>query len=218
MGDQAFIAWRRILEVEMPGHTRLVDLHRGMVERGRVSRTQLPGPDEPPFRNRDRNDEVPVNVISAAVEDECAIHTQHQVRRAQLPFFIQRRHWRHRGGIPWWRAPSYPVLNEIDLELGQPSRIHEVAMAGFRPPRRHVPAPGHRRDPFSSTLHVLVGEEAEWGQSLGMMTGDAMLEDDRRDVVCERDGTRLSHRRAWPAEVEGNERQRGDSGGDENAP
>ena len=45
MGDQAFVAWRGILLVQVSRHARRIDLHRRVVNHSQIARTKFPGLD-----------------------------------------------------------------------------------------------------------------------------------------------------------------------------
>src|SRR6185436_3858141 len=64
----------------------------------------------------------------------------------------------------------------------------ELAVAGLRGPRGHVSAGRHPRDVAGAATDVRIREQAERPRLSGPVAGSAILEDDRRDVLVERDG------------------------------
>ena len=93
-----------------------------------------------------------------------------------------------------------------DLLVGEAALAGEVAEPGFRLPRRHVAARGHRGDLRRALTNVAVGEEAERRGAVRPMARRALAVEDRRDVVRERD-RRLDRRRAGPLRAQSGRRQ-----------
>ena len=101
MGDQAFVAWRGILLVQVSRHARRIDLHRRVVNDPEIARTKLPGLDVALCGNRDRQDEMTIHVVAAGAQ-RVGRHRQDEVGRAKPPRPARQR---RRRGRRWTSCP-----------------------------------------------------------------------------------------------------------------
>ena len=146
---------------------------------------ELQSPDVPRRRNRDRHHEAAKHIGTVALEQVGRRHRDDEVRRPELPFRRPRRRRRQVFRIALARALLDPALDHVDLPIAQSSRAGELAVAGLRLPRRHVTAPGHRRDLLRTPADIVVGQQVERSASSRPVTTRASREHDRGDVSIE---------------------------------
>ena len=189
VGDQAFVTGFRIVLVEVPRCAGRIELHRRVMHDPRIAGSQLPRFDEPPRRDRHRNDEMAIDVVAAGAKRVGSGHGDDDVRRAEVPGAGRDGSGRHGAGVAFRHAAGDPPLNQRDLLVAQ-------SLASPRTGRNLVPASRaacigswSRRDLLGVGAGVRIAQQTERRRSARPMARRAMLEDDRRDVFGESHGS-----------------------------
>ena len=173
--------------IQLPRPSRAIDANIGVMDHATVAGMKFECPHVPAFANRSRNDEVAEGISPTGRQRIRVRKADDEVRFAEPP--SRRDDWRRRQirRVALNGAPIDPLLNETDLVRVEATRAEEfVAVPGFRLPRRHAASVCRPCDRHSPGSDVPVGEEAERGNLSGPMTGGAVFEHDRRDVLRER--------------------------------
>ncbi len=126
-------------------------------------------------------------------------HADDEIGRAELPAVAPVRQRRQRRRVALRRAVRDPLLQRLELGIGQAALALKVALPGDRLPRRHDPPRGHRRDLRRVPPHIVVGDQAERADLSRPMARRAAGPDDRRDVFGEGE-PRLRLRERRPAQ------------------
>src|SRR5262249_12897909 len=99
-----------------------------------------------------------------------------RLRETPYPFDFPRR-----------RAVGNPLTQDVALLARQAALVDEVAVTRIGEPRRHPPIVDDAQHGASAVAGVLVIDERERRRRVRPMTGDAVLRQNRRDVLRERD-------------------------------
>ena len=209
-GNEVRPAERRVavaagLLLESARRAALVEVDERVVHDRRRARTEVGRDDVAVLGDLKVEDERPVNVRAARRDLEVLGHAEDDVRLAQGPLGREDGRGRSLGRIALGRARLGPGRQDLDLVVGQPSLVGEVAVVGSRVPRRHVARLGHRGDRARALGRVLEGHERERRDRSGVVAAGAVGLEDRRDLSrvgdrlgCAGDGPRLeraAHRR-----------------------
>ena len=195
--DRAFRRARRvnageaglaILAVEQSRLPRFVETQKGVMHRPAV-RSQLNAPDKPARAQWDGDNQVSISIAALGGELEAHDRLHHQVGFAERPARTPHRHRRQIRLRPFRRPFLGPLLQESDLLHRQTTLPDQVDQIPIRQPRRHDPAPGHVHDLLRVFPRVLVAQQREGRGLTGPMAARAVLENNRRDVLVEGDGT-----------------------------
>ena len=80
-----------------------------------------------------------------------------------------------------------PLHDNLDVVSRQAARIAELAMTGFGMPRRHVAALDDPLNGACTFFYLLVVQEGKGCSFAGSVTARAVVEDDLRHMLVERD-------------------------------
>ena len=139
--------------------------------------------------------EVAIDVFPGRAQIERPRRRHNRVRRPELPPLGPGRRLRQVGGIALGLAPLDPSLNGVDLIVAQPPLAEDRILPALGQPRRHVPL-GRFLGNLPGVLDgVGVGQERERRHFARAMAWGAIREQDRRDVLVERDRQRNDERR-----------------------
>src|SRR5262245_56697429 len=142
-----------------------------------------------------RQNEISENIRTVGPQLIWFGHADDEIRRAQFPIVSEVRRLRQIGRISLKRSAQSPALNRIDLFLFQATLpLKRIAIAGLRLPRRHVTAFYGRRDSSSAWMYFFVCEKTEGRMMSWMMTGGAVLKQDRCDVLVKSRSLRIGMR------------------------
>src|SRR4029453_15184896 len=186
-----------------------------MMENFRIVGPELDPANVAAARQRNWYDEIPEQIRAARHQLIRLGNRREEVRLSELPALGPDRHNRPIGGASFRRPLIDPLLNQIDLRIGQASLADEPRRIVFGQPRRHHAAGDGLDDLMTVALRVRIGEQAEGRTSKAerfessdsirglrsgtrevvnrSMTRRAMLEQNRRDVLIER----ASGSRCW---------------------
>src|SRR5262249_29095315 len=142
-----------------------------------------------------RQNEISENIRTVGPQLIWFGHADDEIRRAQSPIVREVRQLRQIGRISLKRSTQNPALNRIDLLLFQTTLpLKRIAIAGLRLPRRHVTAFYVPRDSSGAWPDFFVREKTEGRMMSGMMTGGAVLKQDRCDVFVKSRSLRIGMR------------------------
>lgn len=176
----------RILFMEPPRFPSGIHLEESVVDGFQSARKKLDRFDVFGLGNRERNDEVPINVFSIRSEGVGLRHGHHQVRGPQLPAF--RPGWRRRQirRSAFARSFTHPLLDHANLVRAQSSLVSKRHDFGFRQPGGHEASGRDFGDLFGPFLHLGVAQQTERRRLVRSMARSAFREDDWGDVFRER--------------------------------
>ena len=153
------------------------------------ARPELHGPDPLVVGQASRQHEVPIDVRTLGRHVEGGGHFENQVRCAQLPAVRELRQCRQFRQVAARHARLQPAGDDVDLIVGEPPFVGEVAEPMRGVPRRHVSRPRHLHDQLGALRDVLVPDQRERRDFARPMTRHAVGVQDRRDGRAE--GRRL---------------------------
>ena len=140
-------------------------------------------PDKSIARQRQRNDEIMINVLTVGRESVGFRNCHHEVGGTQFPSIIPLviRRKLHR---PAFLKPfAHPLLNQSDLIHRQPTLILKVPKSGFRRPRRHISSLHDVHNGLRLFPDIGIGHEIEWSRLILAMASGAVLEDNGRNIL-----------------------------------
>jgi hypothetical protein len=176
-----------------------------MVDR-RALRSELDRADVDVGLERRPQHQVPIDVVLAGTEVERARGGDDRVGPPEPPALGPRRRRRPIGGLPFLLAPLDPALDGVNLVVAQPPLAEDRELAALRQPRRHVTLARFLGDAIGVLDGVGVGQQRERRDLARPVARRAVGEQDRRDVLVERDGRGRRRRAAAPGGNSGQQR------------
>ena len=181
-----------IQSVSRAGRAAAIDANDGVVHR-RPVRPELHRAHELRRRHVERHDDIAVHVARPApsgVEgSRCerigARHGDDEIGLAELPARGPGSRLRRLGGISLRRSAGSPAPDRRDVPLLQPAFAGKGRSAARRQPGRHVTRLDSVRNPGGAPLRIVVAHQRERDRLAGPVTGLAVREKDRGDVVVE---------------------------------
>ena len=128
---------RAVPAVERPTPALLVDADEDMMDGARVPGNEFQSPDRAILRQGDADHEVAVDVDALRSEEVRPIHGGDEIRGAQRPSGRPTGWWRRRCRIALGRSVRDPASEQGQFGVGEPAFVREMAVSGFRQPRRH---------------------------------------------------------------------------------
>ncbi len=154
-----------------------------MVDDPAVAGAELDGGDRPVGVDRDRDHEAALDVRAAGVDGVGLGHLEDQVGRAGLPAVGELRGGRELLCVPLRRAGLDPVGDGLQLGVGEPPGVEELAETGFRLPRGHLAGLGDLLEEVGSLGGVFISQERKRTHLARPVATRAVLPEDRRDVL-----------------------------------
>ena len=123
-----------------------------------VSRVKFNRPHPPRGIERQRHDEIAINVLPLGRQRVGLRHLRDHVGLAELPAFFPWSRDRCIRRFSLRRPFLHPAPDELNLLIAQPPLIRELANAMFRKPRRHVAGLCYLGDLCRVFFHIVISE------------------------------------------------------------
>ncbi len=159
-----------------------------MMDDGSRGRLHVDGRDPFIFREPQGHGDIAIDVGTVSRNMIRGRHFDDQIRLAEHPARSELRR-RGRGCILAFRhALLHPFADERNLALFEPALVLECIRPGFGLPGRHESRGGHRGDGFTAFGNILIGKQRKRRCLTGAMARRAVVIDNGRDLLVERDG------------------------------
>jgi hypothetical protein len=175
-----------LFRILCPGAAAVVQEKQNVVQHFGRGSLKLDGGDPLVFEKVQRDHEVLVNVRPLGGHLEGPIHLYDKVRLAKLPAIREFRRGRSLQRIALRRTCFYPPIEQSNPRIRQAPRIAEVTVSGFGLPWRHVAFLHDSQHRLRAFAYVGVFHKRERCDLTWPVARSAVVEDERRDVLGER--------------------------------
>ena len=182
----AAVAGFLVARVDLARFSAGVGLEQAVVHDAAGSGPELDGAHPFLFFCADRGYKIAVDVGAVGGNAVRLLHFDNQVGLAELPALGQVGRRGQLRGVSLRHAPLDPLADQLDFFVGQAPLVGEAAVIRRGMPRRHVTRPGHGADQLRAFGDVAVAQQGKRPRLPGTVTGRAVVEDDRRDVLAKR--------------------------------